>query len=225
MSVTHHGRPVSPVRDGRPVSAPARRVSRRRWQDPRLWLGIALVAVSVVVGARLLAAADETVPVWRLTQPLQPGDPVTAEAVEVAHVHFGESGHAAAYLSAEHSLVDGLRAERVLHAGELLPADAVSSDDVAVPRQLPLGVSAAGIPTGLAAGDRVDVWAVPEATGRAAASSLVLAEVTVVALSQAGPSGIATERQVLVTVADEVDLGAALDRLNGASVVLVRVGD
>ena len=34
------------------------------WRDPRLWIGIAIVAVSVVAGARLLAAADDSVTVW-----------------------------------------------------------------------------------------------------------------------------------------------------------------
>ena len=32
--------------------------------DPRLWVGVAIVAVCVVAGARLLAAADDTVAVW-----------------------------------------------------------------------------------------------------------------------------------------------------------------
>ena len=36
------------------------------WRDPRLWIGVAIVAVSVVVGSRLLAAADDSVAVWAL---------------------------------------------------------------------------------------------------------------------------------------------------------------
>ena len=37
---------------------------RPAWRDPRLWIGVVLVAASVVAGARLLAAADDTVQVW-----------------------------------------------------------------------------------------------------------------------------------------------------------------
>ena len=42
----------------------ALRGQRPAWRDPRLWIGIVLVAASVVVGARVLAAADDTVQVW-----------------------------------------------------------------------------------------------------------------------------------------------------------------
>jgi hypothetical protein len=224
MSVTHHGRPVAASSDDRPVSTPARRISRRRWQDPRLWVGVALVAVSVVVGARLLAAADDTVPVWRVTQGLEAGDPVTADVVEVAHVHFGDSAVAHGYLSADQGLAEGLRADRAVEAGELLPATAVSLGKPVAPRELPLGVTSAGIPTDLGSGDRVEVWAVPDSDERGRAASRVLADVAVTAISASGPTGIAAERQVLVAVPDGVELGAVLDRLNGADIVLVRVG-
>lgn len=183
-----------------------------------------MVAISVVVGARLLAAADDTVPVWRVTQGLEAGDPVTADVVEVAHVHFGDSAVARAYLSADGGLAEGLRAGRAVEAGELLPATAVSLGKPAVPRELPLGVTSAGIPTDLASGDRVEVWAVPDFDERDGAARRVLTDVAVTAISASGPTGIAAERQVLVAVPDGVRLGAVLDRLNGADVVLVRVG-
>lgn len=223
MSVTHHGRPATRTVDAGPVSPPARRVSRRRWQDPRLWLGLFLVAVSVVIGARLLAAADDTVPVWRVTSDLQAGDELTTADVEVAHVHFEEAGSATVYLTADGPLPDGLRVDRPLAADELVPAAAVGSDGVAVPRQLPLGVTAAGLPAGLGTGDVVDVWAVPPPDAEGMSSVRVLPEVQVTAVSDAGPSGIAGDRQVVVAVQDDVDLGTVLDELSGTSVVLVRV--
>jgi hypothetical protein len=46
------------------TGTPALRVRRPGWRDPRLWIGVVLVAGSVVAGARLLAAADDTVQVW-----------------------------------------------------------------------------------------------------------------------------------------------------------------
>jgi hypothetical protein len=226
MSVTHHGRPATRNAEAGPVSPPARRVTRRRWQDPRLWVGLLLVAASVVIGARLLAAADDTVPVWRMTGDIQAGAEVTPTDVAVAHVHFDDSGAAAAYLAADGPLPTGLRAEHPLTSGELLAVSAVGSEDVAVPRQLPLGVTAAGVPTGLGTGDLVDVWAMPPSDAESAqdaGSVRVLQEVTVAGMSDAGPSGIASDRQVLVAVPDDVDLAAVLDQLAGSTVVLVRV--
>jgi hypothetical protein len=187
-------------------------------------VGVLLVAVSVVVGSRLLAAADDTIPVWRLTGDIQAGAEVAPTDVEVAHVHFDDSSTAATYLAADSPLPAGLRAAHPLTSGELLAASSVDSEDVAVPRQLPLGVTAAGVPTGLGTGDVVDVWAVPPPDAPASGSARVLQGVTVVGMSDAGPSGIASDRQVLVAVPEDVDLATALDELSGSTVVLVRVG-
>ena len=224
MSVTHRGRTVAPAPEVAPPSAPARRVGRRRWQDPRLWVGILLVAISVLVGARVLAAADNTVPVWRVSQALQPGDAVTAGGLEVAHVRVADTGTLQAYLHADVPLPDGLQVTRALDAGELLPTSAVSAVDVPTARELPLGVTAAGVPPGLRSGDLVDVWAVPAERADAGSSVRVLEAVALAGISESGPSGIASDRQVVVAVPNEVDLGDVLDRLNGATVVLVRVG-
>src|SRR5687768_11311810 len=52
------------------------RATRPGWRDPRLWVGILIVAVSVVAGARLLAAADDTVTVWTAVRDMGAGDTV-----------------------------------------------------------------------------------------------------------------------------------------------------
>ena len=62
----------------------AARATRAAWRDVRLWLGVALAALSVVGGSRLLAAADETVTVWRATEDLQPGLPLDPDASRLA---------------------------------------------------------------------------------------------------------------------------------------------
>ncbi len=224
MSVTHRGRPAAPpTAHAPPASLPATRIGRRRWQDPRLWIGILLVASSVLVASRILAAADDTVAVWRLDDDLEPGQVVTEADLEVADVQFDGDDQAAAYVSADEPLPSGLRTDRALGSGELLPAAALTSEEVAVPRELPLGVSGAGVPSGLAVGDRVDVWAVPADAGTGAPQR-VLEGVSVVARSEAGPSGVSADQQVLVALPDGVDLGTTLDALNGQTVVLVRVG-
>ena len=63
---------TAPERTGRAVP----RATRSRppgWRNPRLLLGIVLVAGSVVLGARLLAAADDTVAVWAVSADLPDG--------------------------------------------------------------------------------------------------------------------------------------------------------
>lgn len=60
---------------------PATRVGRSGWRDPRLWIGVVLVTVSVVAGARLLAAADDTVTVWAVVDDLGAGSAIDRKSV------------------------------------------------------------------------------------------------------------------------------------------------
>ena len=55
-------------------SPPAARLGRPRWRDARLLGGLLLVLLSVVLGARVLAAADDTVAVWSVTTDLAAGE-------------------------------------------------------------------------------------------------------------------------------------------------------
>src|SRR4051794_15748511 len=50
--------------EGHPTPT-ATRLSARRWRDPRVVVGVGLVALSVLLGTTLLGAADDTVAVWR----------------------------------------------------------------------------------------------------------------------------------------------------------------
>ncbi len=223
VSVDH--RPVRPpaVEPGADLaSPPAKRVQRGRWRDPRLWLGVVLVVASIVVGARLFAASDDTVAVWVLDVEGTAGMDVGADDVRAVDVHFGNASDAGRYLVAGASFPPGLHLVHDVAAGELLAVTAVTDAAGDVPAQLPLGVPGSGMPSDLARGDVVEVWAVP--TGADRQSSLVLGSVPVVAVAAAGQDGVSGDRQVLVSLPDDVDLAAVLDRLREASVVLIRVG-
>src|SRR4051812_29815423 len=63
MSVTTVA-PVAGRTDGTPGGPVPRRVRPPRWLDLRLVLGVLLVLGSVLLGARVVTAADATVPVW-----------------------------------------------------------------------------------------------------------------------------------------------------------------
>lgn len=209
------------------ISPPATRQRRTRWRDARLWLGVMLVVGSVLAGAKVLAAADDTTAVWQVVRDVPAGQPVLASDLRVTHVHFDETQAAAQYLSADALLTDGARASRDLRAGEMLAANAVSDDPSPLRRQLPLSVAPGSAPADLRAGDHVEVWAVADsatASGGAqpAAPSLVLPDVAVLSAGTSA-AGVSGDRQVLVGLADDVDVGSVLAALTDARVVLVRL--
>ncbi len=204
-------------------SPAAQRLRTSRWRDPRLWLGAALVLASTVVGARVLEAADDTVAVWALRGDLAAGVPVKPDDLTAVNVHFTDDADAARYVSADTPLPADLHLVRDVGAGELLAASALSDDRGAAPLQLPLSVAPGGMPADLAAGNRVDLWAVPVDRGNKR-PVLVLREVTVVSAEPAGPAGAGSERQVLVTMPVDVDVAAVLSKLGGADATLIRAG-
>ncbi len=209
-----------------PASPPATRQRRSRWRDPRLWLGIALVVGSVVVGAKVMAAADDTVGVWQLVHDVPFGAEVDATDVRVTQVHFGEPAVAGQYLTSDVPIAPGEHATRDLQAGELLGLASVSSARSPLGRQLPLGVAAAAAPADLRSGDHVEVWAVAggtDGTPRARGlPTMVLPDVVVLSVGSS-LSGVSSDRQVLVGLADDVDVGGVLRQVTGAQVVLVRL--
>src|SRR3954462_10271945 len=83
------------------------RSRRPGWRNPRLLLGVVLVAASVALGARLLSAADDTVGVWALTRDLPAGAVVDQADVERRQVRFPDDRTADGYLAARDDLPSG----------------------------------------------------------------------------------------------------------------------
>ena len=108
------------------LSSPAAvRLARARWTDPRLLVGLLLVAFSIVLGARVVAAADDSRSVWALTRDLVAGQHARPADVTVRQVRL--DGELNPYLAATGEAPVGAVLRRDLAAGELLPAAAVSS--------------------------------------------------------------------------------------------------
>ncbi len=205
-------------------SPPAARQRSARWADPRLWVGVVFVLVSVVVGATVIDAADSSRAVWRLRGDVSAGSALSASDLVATKVHFDDDT-VTRYVSADEPLPAGARLTRDLAAGELLPVSATTTVTAAAPALMPLGVPGAGIPTALAPGDHVDVWAVaPRDVRRTPPPVQVLKGVTVTSVGAAGPGGLDADRQILVALPDDTDVGTALAALNGASVVLIESG-
>jgi hypothetical protein len=207
------------------VSDKALRVRMRRWSDPRLWVGVLVVVAAVLLGARFLANAADTVAVSALAHDVPAGTPLGADDLRTTRVHFEDDSTAARYYPASFALPTGARAGQDLSAGQLLARSAVSTD--AEERvELPLAVDAAGFPAGLVAGDRVDVWAVRDRRARNAGGIAGRVARDVVVLASVADQTASGQRRVLVGLSPGEDAKVAdmLEALHGADVILVRHG-
>lgn len=155
----------------------ANRLPRPRWLDTRLIVGVLLILVSVVVGAKVFAEADERVRVWAVTRDLGPNVALSPGDVVVRAVRLDET--AGRYVSADQP-PEGLVLNRPVGRNELLPVAAVADRASADHRRVVIEADAFSA-TGLDRGAIVDVYAVKTAkSGEPPASpELVLPAVTV----------------------------------------------
>ena len=184
--------------------ATPRRVRPPRWLDLRLVLGVLLVLASVLVGARIVSAADATVPVWAVAGDLAAGTELTAEDLVAVDVRLDDA--ADAYLSTA-TRPEGRTLARAVREGELLPRTALEEADELV--QLALPVQSGYVPPGLGRGQLVDVYAVADpaagATSVADGSvSLVVRRAPVQAISGRSEGVLSTP-----TTAIQVVIGVA----------------
>lgn len=192
------GRSAAPAMAPSTAQAPAaRRLHRARIGDVRLWLGLLLVVGSVVLGARIVGAEEDTVFVLRATRDLAVGSPVDGlVAVRVNRVAVGDQ-----YLSEQPTSGGVLRWP--VSAGELVPRSAIGFGAAEPSRQVAVPVDPLRAPPGLQSGDLVDVWSSPRES-EPGSPVLVLAGVTVASVS-ADDRGIQGEVGVLLDVpADDV---------------------
>ena len=138
----------------------AARLRRPGWRDPRLLVGIALIAASVVLGSWAVTTAQRTVPVYVARDVLVPGAALPEAALVVADVRLAD--HVDGYLRADEPLPEGAVLLRTVGAGELVPVAAVGQAADLDVRTVPVAL-AGPPPSGLRAGSRVDLWFTPEA--------------------------------------------------------------
>ena len=208
------------------MSLPSPRAARLRppsWLDGRLLLGILLVLASVVLGARVLAAADRTERVYATTQDLASG--TTLEADDVRAVRVRLFSGAQRYLDGDGPKPVGYVLARAVGAGELLPRAALDNGALAA-RIVAVPVSPHHFPAGLGHGDKVDVYRTPRARpgGPAGRPSLVLAAATVedVNDTRTGRLSAGGDAGVLLRVPPDRVVGL-VDAIQGGSIDLVRV--
>jgi hypothetical protein len=144
-------------------SPKAERARRPRWLDPKLFLGILLVLVSMALGARVIAMADQTVEVWALKDGvnLAPSVPLTEDDLVAKRVRFTSQEDADRYVSARESIPEGARMVRAVGEGEFLPRNAWTDKPDEELEDTPIPVEPGLLPRSLRVGDRVDVYFVP----------------------------------------------------------------
>jgi hypothetical protein len=163
----------------------ARRSAPPGWRDPRLWIGLAIVAASIVAGALVLGTSEQTVPVWAAADSLGAGHVLRADDLAVRRVRFDDEDAMTLYFRADQQLPADLRLSHDLAAGELVPRAAVSRSDSRDLRQVPVSVPPDQVPRAVGVGDLVDVYLRPGSHTGCEGSSVcdglpVLSGVTVV---------------------------------------------
>lgn len=146
-----------------PGSPTAARLASPGWLDTRLVLGVLLVLVSVVVGARVLSSADRSEFVWAAERDLAAGTTLTAEDLRREEVRL-EPDQTARLLRApsDVSAYVGYVTRRPLDADEFVPLNALRRAGDVDERQFALNVETGHAPPDLARGDLVDVYVTPE---------------------------------------------------------------
>jgi hypothetical protein len=146
---------------GPPASPAARRLALPRWLDLRLVAGCTLVLVAVVLGARVIGAADRTTPVWAVSHDLAAGTRLGPGDLVSRDVRLGAAG--SAYVAAG-ALPAGYVLTRAVHSGELLPRAALSPSGAAAAaaRVVTVPVEQQHLPQGLRHGERVDIYVTPK---------------------------------------------------------------
>ncbi|WP_309229891.1 MULTISPECIES: SAF domain-containing protein [unclassified Blastococcus] len=224
MTAVRPAPPPSTSSAGAPATGPApRRVRPPRWLDLRLLLGVLLVLGSVLLGARVVGAADATVPVWAAAADLAAGTELDADDLIAVDVRL--DGAADAYLSTS-TRPAGRTLARAVRAGELVPGSVL--EEAAGLVQVALPVQAGYVPPGLRRGGLVDVYAVADpAVGATAATGGTVTPVVLRAPVQAlsgRTDGVlstpTTTVQVVVAVAED-EAAAVLAAIGGRPLVVV----
>ncbi len=197
------------------------------WRDPRLWVGVAIVAVCVVAGSRLLAGADDTVAVWAVTDDMGPGDQVTSDDLVPERVRFADAADLERYFTVDDTLPADLELTRGVGEGELLPRAAIGSAGATDTLQVRIAVDNEQVPSAVGAGSIVHVYLV-SATGKGAPTGdPALDAVTVVDAPPVEDNFAATGNRTIDVVVSEAQAQhyfAQRAELDDPVVTVVKVG-
>lgn len=210
-----------------PASPRANRLATPRWLDTRLVLGVLLVLTSVVVGARVLSAADRSQTVWATTRDLAPGTQLTDGDLTRMRVRlFGQSAN---YVRGTGPAPTGYFLRRGVGAGELLPFNALTKPGADLSfRRFTVPVRRGHLPPDLRSGAQVDVYVSPEArtgatTTAAGEPRLVVRNVTVLLRQRSGGLSATNDDEPVVLRVRPADVPVLLAAMAEGRIDLVGV--
>lgn len=128
------------------------RVRRPSWRDPRLLIGLVLIALAVAGVVAIVQRADTTQPFYAAARDLAPGTVISDGDLVVVHVRVGSGEYVPQFDAVAGKVVD-----RTIGEGELVPSSALVSPEgygarsIAVESSMPLA-------DGVGVGSLVDVW-------------------------------------------------------------------
>jgi hypothetical protein len=193
-------------------------------------VGVAIVAVCVVAGARLFAAVDDTVSVWATAADLGPGDRLTDADLVAQRVRFADGGDLDHYFTVDQELPADLELTRAVGEGELLPRAAVGAAGGSDTVQVRIAVDNEQVPAAVDAGSVVHVYllgAADGAGGGGASGAPALEAVTVVDAPPVEDNIAATGNRTIDVVVTEAQARAYFARraaLDDPVVTVVKVG-
>lgn len=166
------------------VRAGASRSGRARSaRDPRLWLGLALIAGSAGVGHVLVRGVAHRDVAYVMSHAVAAGTTLTRQ--DVREVSVAVPPEAVLATSAQ---IEGAVAARDLVAGELLQPAAVSGYVAATARIVSIPIRAGRLPA-VERGSLVEVWVTPSMQG----------------MELPGPARVVVARAVILAVPESVD--------------------
>jgi hypothetical protein len=201
----------------------ATRLKSPSWLDGRLVIGIVLVLLSVVLGAKIISSSQRYDVMWAASRDIAPGTTLLKSDLLQVDVRFKD--HGALYISAAGASPVGRVTVSPLASGQLIPLAAVPSTPPPAVRLVTIPVERLHMPRGNDLhGVQVDLYVTPKTlNGEAQAKpQLVLANVTIadtiVDSSLGSSDGSGVVLSVPVAFVDAVVAAAQL-----GSVDLVRV--
>jgi hypothetical protein len=200
---------------------PASRLTPPSWLDGRLIVGVVLVLLSVVVGAKVVASSSDYDQIWAASHDLAPGSVIAKGDLVAVKVRFHD--HGGGYFSASGSNLVGRTTTAPISAGQLIPVAALPAKPAVPMRLVTVPVTKLHMPHGDLQGTQVDLYVtVKNSTDAARAPQLVLANVTVADVvndsSLGGSNGSGVVLQVPVAYVNSV-VGA----VESGTIDLVRV--
>lgn len=206
-----------PIRVGQSTPRKITTTASRKTQDPRLWLGISFILISMVAGQLFLSKASARVAAVTVTNNIAQGTIIRASDVEVAQVSIPVTQN---LITIPNDVV-GKVAATDLVIGDLVQIHSITGNFAANARAVSLPIRAGHLPQ-ISRGERVDVWMTPSLDGLAlpGPARLIIPNAVIEFAPEFYDSGVDTSVTVLVAK-DQV--GVLVQAMRDGSIDLVSI--